>query len=152
MNAAERSPAQRHADVVATPASDVMSQPVMSVSQELCVGDALTAMVASGLRHLVVVDDGSRCLGIITDRAIASAWATDPTALTRQSVRALLDSRPAIVGRDALVQDVARTMFVDGVDAVAVIDRSGHAVGIVTGSDLVALMATCARDEHLLDE
>ena len=151
MNAAERESAKRHADVVATPAVDVMSQPVMSVSQELCVGDALAAMVGSGLRHLVVVDDDARCLGIIADRAIASAWATDPTALTRQSVQALLD-RPAIVGRDALVRDVARTMFVDGVDAVAVIDRSGRAVGIVTGSDLVALMATCARDEGFSEE
>jgi hypothetical protein len=33
-------------------------------------------------------------------------------------------------------------MYVDAVDAVAVIDRSGCPVGMVTGSDLIALMAT----------
>ena len=40
------------------------------------------------------------------------------------------------------MRDVARAMYLDGVDAVAVIDRTGCPVGIVTGGDLVALMAT----------
>jgi len=36
-------------------------------------------------------------------------------------------------------------MHVDRVDAVAVIDRTGCPIGMITGGDLVALMATRVR-------
>ncbi len=47
-----------------------------------------------------------------------------------------------MVGLDATVGDVAQRMRLDAVDAVAVIDRTGGPVGMVTGSDLISLMAT----------
>jgi CBS domain-containing protein len=46
-----------------------------------------------------------------------------------------------LVGADASVGEVARVMHTDGVDAVAVIDRGGRPIGMVTGGDLIAVMA-----------
>jgi CBS domain-containing protein len=131
-----------HQDLVARPVVEVMSHPVFSVTADLLLGDALAAMVRTGRRHIAVVDDDLRCRGVIGDRAVAAAWAHDPTALTRMMVGQLLEPRPSIVGSDATVRDVARAMYLDGVDAVAVIDRTGTPIGMVTGGDLVALMAT----------
>jgi predicted transcriptional regulator len=99
-------------------------------------------MVRTGRRHLAVVDGEGRCLGVVGDRAVAAAWAADPNALASVRVRRLLDTRPSLVGVASTIGDVAQTMYVDAVDAVAVIDRSGCPVGMVTGSDLIALMAT----------
>jgi CBS domain-containing protein len=129
-------------DLVTLPVAEVMSCPVFSVPADALLGDALAVMLQTGRRHLAVVDAGFRCLGVIGDRAVAAAWAIDPTALAHTRVRRILDPRPSVVGSDAAVRDVARVMHLDAVDAVAVIDRTGCPVGIVTGGDLVALMAT----------
>lgn len=130
-----------HTDLVTRPVVEVMSRPVFSVTADVLLGDALAAMVRTGRRHIAVVDTDFRCRGVVGDRAVAAAWAHDPTALARTMVGQLLETRPSIVGTDATVRDVARAMHVDGVDAVAVVDRTGCPVGMVTGGDLVALMA-----------
>jgi CBS domain-containing protein len=130
-----------HRDLLARPAADIMSHPVRSVPSGALLDDVLAAMVRSGLRHLAVVDDGGRCLGVVGDRALVAAWASDPMALARTPVRRVLDRRPSLVGVHATAGEVAREMYVDGVDAVAVIERSGQPVGMITGSDLIRLMA-----------
>ncbi|TNH31122.1 CBS domain-containing protein [Micromonospora orduensis] len=42
---------------------------------------------------------------------------------------------------EARVIDAARLMRAGGVEAVAIVDADGNPVGIVTGSDLIALLA-----------
>lgn len=143
-----------HRDLVALPVADVMSHPVLSVTADVLLGDALAAMVRTGRRHIAVVDRAFRCLGVIGDRAVAAAWAVDPTALACTRVAHILDRRPSVVGTEATVRDAARAMYLDGVDAVAVIDRHGCPVGMITGGDLVALIAAQvgAEDEPGDDE
>jgi CBS domain-containing protein len=89
----------------------------------------------------VVVDQPGRCVGVIADRAIAAAWAADPMALECVAVAAMLEPRPTVAGADASVGEVAQVMHTDGVDAVAVIDRGGRPIGLITGGDLIAVMA-----------
>ncbi|HEU5109081.1 MAG TPA: CBS domain-containing protein, partial [Micromonosporaceae bacterium] len=104
-------------------------------------GDALRAMVRLRHRHLLVVDDAGRCIGVLVDRAIAAAWAKDPASLSARPVRSALRTPPAMVGTRAKVLDVSRLMRAGGVDAVVVADEDGRPVGIVTSTDLVALLA-----------
>ncbi|GIJ21984.1 hypothetical protein Vlu01_26080 [Micromonospora lutea] len=123
------------------PVTEVMSSPVLSVSVDTRLGDALEAMVRTGRRHLVVVDTAGRCAGVLADRAVAAAWAHDHAALTRLTVAQALDPDPAVVNSHAKVVDAARLMRARGVDAVAVLNPDGLPMGIVTGSDLIALLA-----------
>ena len=125
-----------HQDLVARAATGIMSSPAIAILGSARLGSALTALTRTGLRHLVVVDERSRCVGVI-----AAAWAADPAALECVTVAGVLEARPAVVGAHASVGEVARVMHTDGVDAVAVIDRGGRPVGLVTGGDLIALMA-----------
>jgi CBS domain-containing protein len=131
-----------HADIVSLPVSAIMSRPVFTITTDVVLANALMAMVRTGRRHLAVVDARDRCVGVIGDRALAAAWASDPTALAVMCVHHLLDARPSVVGLDATVGDVARRMHGDAVDAVAVIDSTGVPVGMISGSDLIGLMAT----------
>jgi CBS-domain-containing membrane protein len=120
----------------------VMSSPVRCVPSVTSLADALQTMVVAGLRHLAVADSGGRFIGILSDRAIAAAWAADPAGLASTSVRAVLEPGPAMVRPGAHVLDAARAMRTTGTDAVAVIDEvTGAVVGIVTGSDLIAQLA-----------
>jgi CBS domain-containing protein len=139
---ATRGATPRHQDLTARPVDQIMSTPVFSVTADLRLVDALAAMVRTRLRHLVVVDDAGRCRGVVADRTITAAWAIDPTALSLTPIGRILDKRLAVVGAEATVAEVAQAMHTDAVDAVAVIDRTGCPVGLVTGGDLVALLAT----------
>ncbi|MFC7759904.1 HPP family protein [Catellatospora bangladeshensis] len=123
------------------PVREIMSKPPCCARTSSALAEALAEMGRERLRHLVAVDDGGRCAGVISDRVIAAAWAADPMSLTARTIGSVIDRQPAIVGPDATVMDAARLMGAAGVDAVAVVDRRGVAVGIVTGADLVALLA-----------
>jgi CBS domain-containing protein len=131
----------KHQDLVAQPVTEVMSSPAVAIVRSARLGSALAALTRTGLRHLAVIDERSRCVGVIADRAIAAAWAADPAALECVPVAAVLEPRPAVVGADASVGEVARVMHTDAVDAVAVIDRTGRPIGLVTGGDLIAMLA-----------
>ena len=72
-----------HRDLIALPVAEFTSHPVLSVIANVMLGDVLSAMVGTGLRHLAVVNDADRCVGVVGDRAVAAAWAADPTALDR---------------------------------------------------------------------
>jgi CBS domain-containing protein len=119
----------------------VMSSPVTCVPIAMPLSEALQTMVRAGLRHLAVLDHDGRFIGILSDRAIASAWATDPGGLAYTTASTVLEPGPATVSRAAHVLDAARVMRAAGTDAVAVLDEAGTIIGIVTGSDLIAQLA-----------
>lgn len=125
------------------PISEVMSKPAVTVAENALLDDALMKMISTGLRHLAVVDEHGTCVGMLSDRIIAAAWAADYHALTCRSVATVLDPEPALISARSAVIDAARKMRETAVDAVAVVDPEGRPVGVVTGSDLVSLLAVC---------
>jgi hypothetical protein len=78
-----------------------MRSPVYKVSEHLVLRHVLAAMIATGRRHLAVMDSRGRCHGVVGDRPIAAAWAEDPSSMAHQRVRHVLDARPAVIGTDA---------------------------------------------------
>ncbi len=123
------------------PIAEIMSKPAVTIAVTASLDDALATMIDTGLRHLAVVDPEGRSLGILSDRTIAAAWASDYYAMARRLVVTVLEAEPAVVRWDAGVIDAARLMRDKAIDAVAVVDASGVPIGVVTGSDLVALLA-----------
>jgi CBS domain-containing protein len=118
-------------------AGQAMSRPVLTVDISESLWDAWQLLSVSGLRHLVVVDDG-RCAGVISDRMILSDIPVEEERLRRRDVGELLSRAPArSVLHTAPLADVARTMARYSAEAVPVLDERGRLVGIVTGSDLV---------------
>ncbi|MEJ3747035.1 CBS domain-containing protein [Actinomycetes bacterium KLBMP 9797] len=135
-------PARTRAEQFAgRPVTDVMSRPVASVPEDTLLGDALRLMVQSRHRHLVIVDSAGRCVGVLVDRAVAAAWAHDPMSLDRLRVGAIMRPTAEPVRSRAKARDAARAMRDSGTDAVVVVDEEGAPVGIVTGTDLIALLA-----------
>jgi CBS domain-containing protein len=118
-----------------------MSKPTVTIEARALLDRALRKMITKGLRHLAVVDEDGRCLGMLSDRTIAAAWATDYEALSRQTVMTALDLEPAVLSEHCAVVDAARIMRRTGTDAVAVIDGDRRPIGVITGSNLVSLLA-----------
>lgn len=130
-----------HMRLARRPIAQVMSKPVVAISAGALLDDALVKMIGTGLRHLAVVNDQGHCVGVLSDRAIAAAWAVDYGSLSHRTVASVLDPQPATIDVDRAVVDAARLMHTAAVDAVAVVDSEGKPVGVVTGSDLVSLLA-----------
>lgn len=122
------------------PITSVMSK-AETVSARALLEEALVHMAHSGVRYIAVVDEQGRCLGVLSDRVVTAAWAIDYDALSHRTVAGVLDLEPAVISaRDAVV-DAARLMHAKGVDAVAVLDDHGRPVGMVSGGDLINLLA-----------
>jgi len=80
----------KHQDLVSRPVTGIMSSPAVAILGPARLGSALAALTRSGLRHLAVVDERGRCVGVVADRTIAAAWAADPMALECVTVAAML--------------------------------------------------------------
>ena len=117
--------------------SQAMTRPVLTIDVSESLWDAWQLLSVSGLRHLVVVDDG-RCLGVISDRMILTDIPVSEERMRSRGVGDLLSRAPArSVTQTAPLADVARIMARYSAEAVPVVDSLGRLVGIVTGSDLV---------------
>lgn len=84
--------------------AETMTKPVATVPADAFVYVALARMTRMGLRHLVVVDDDKRPLGMITGRALLKVRATEALVLgdsvesarDGQDMRAIIDKLPKL--------------------------------------------------------
>ena len=100
-------------------------------------GDHVAAPVMRPVRRVM----SSPVVCVTTDRAIAAARAHGPESLEAATVRSVVEPEPPVVGEEASVAEAARLMRRTGVDAVAIVDADRRPIGIVTGSDLVTILA-----------
>ncbi|MGY0234226.1 CBS domain-containing protein [Longispora urticae] len=128
-------------DLTDRPVMGVMSRPVVAVTLDTDPIEALRLLTTHRIRHLVVLDRDGLCAGVLSDRAIAAAWAVDPFGLNRRRAGELLGGERATLAHQATIGQVARFMKEHGVDAVAVVDDLGLPVGVVTAKDLIDVLA-----------
>ncbi len=55
-------------DAAATPVSEIMSTPVKSVSADTLTGRAIEIMTRNRFRHLAVIDDADKVVGLLSSR------------------------------------------------------------------------------------
>lgn len=120
-------------------AGDVMTPDVLGIVPSAPLEVALRMMVEAAVRHLPVVDRG-HCLGVVHEsdvlwRLFSAAGRRPPT------VGAVVRKPPLAVAAGDSVRVVARRMVEAGTDAALVL-QDGRLVGIVTGVDLLRLVAT----------
>jgi CBS domain-containing protein len=118
---------------------DVMTPDVLGIVPSAPLEVALRMMVEAAVHHLPVVDDG-RCLGVVHEPDVLwRLWSA--VGVLSPTVGAVV-RRPALaVAMDDTVPVVAGRMVDAGTD-VALVLEDGGLVGIVTGTDLLRLVAT----------
>ena len=116
----------------------VMTPDVLGIVPSAPLEVALRMMVEAAVHHLPVVDDG-RCLGVVHEQDVLwRLWSA--VGVLPPTVGAVV-RRPALaVAVDDTVPVVARRMVDAGTD-VALVLENGGLVGIVTGTDLLRLVA-----------
>lgn len=129
-------------------ALDAMTPFPFTIGPDAPLSDAVALMVDRHVRHLPVVDSASSVIGMVSERDVRTAIG-DPLAYREQRSRTTAQyrvrdvmTRPAVpVAFDRPIVEIAR-MFTDGkLDAVAVVDKFGALLGIISYVDALRVLS-----------
>ena len=127
---------------------DIMTKSPITVRLEMPVLDAQQLMAKSRFRHLLVTE-GGRLLGIVTDRDIRLNLPSPATSLSvweinylmaRLTVESVMTKTVISVEPERDASEAARIMLDHKIGALPVID-GGVVVGIVTETDMLRAFA-----------
>jgi CBS domain-containing protein len=113
--------------------SDLMTTAIITVRPDEAVREAHADMRMGAFRHLPVVDERGRLVGIVSDRDILRTLArprdtTIAEIMTRDPVTVVAD-RPAHIA--------AQIMLDRTIGAVPVVNEEGRLIGLVTQTDFL---------------
>jgi acetoin utilization protein AcuB len=135
-------------------AQEIMTKNPLTVPLETAVSDARRMMAERRIRHLLITD-GHRLVGIVTDRDIRLNMPSPATSLSvweinylvaRLSVDSIMTAPVITVDPRRNVVGVARIMLDHKIGALPVVDE-GMIVGIVTETDVLRAFAAMAESE-----
>lgn len=130
-----------------TPAtvSDVMTRKIVTVTEGDALEDAEQGMQRLRFRHLPVVDDRGRLIGLLSHGDLlhaASSFLSDHEAesnavILRQPVRRVMQQEVLTVQpEDSLIQ-AGKVLYESKIGCLPVVDAEGALLGILTKSDFV---------------
>jgi acetoin utilization protein AcuB len=120
-----------------------MSRPVITVSPDMPINDALVMFKKERIRRAPVMKNG-KLLGIVSERDLLNASPSSVTTLSvwemnylisKVTVKQVMSKKVITVNRDTPIEEAARIMADNKFGGVPVVD-SGKVVGIITETDL----------------
>lgn len=135
------------------PVSDIMTRQVIRIGMDQSVREARDILAEFGIHHLVVTD-GVRLVGVISDRDVLHAISPfagkidersrDVASLNRR-IHQIMSRAMVSVTPDERIAEAGRIMLARGISCLPVIDGSGHLAGIVTDRDILLWCITRAE-------
>jgi acetoin utilization protein AcuB len=131
---------------------ELMTGSLVTVRPDTPVLEARHTMVQRRIRHLLVTDDRSELLGIVTDRDIRLNLPSQATSLSVWEVNHLLSQLTVgrvmtasvmTIGPDREARDAAQLMLDHKIGALPVVD-AGRLIGIVTETDMLRAFVRAA--------
>jgi CBS domain-containing protein len=128
--------------------SEVMTEATVSDSAQDTLAEAARKMWEQQTGSLLVVDDGSELIGIITERDILRAVATG-VSLDTATVAEVMTKDLTTVGPGTSLREAAKLMATLWVRHLPVMD-GGRVVGIVSQRDLAGVLAEALNEPDTL--
>jgi acetoin utilization protein AcuB len=125
-----------------------MSKNVVTIDANDAMQDAMRVLKEHGIRMLPVMKKG-KLVGIVTDRDLKKASASDATTLeihellyllTKIKVNDIMTRDPIAVPPDYTVEETARVLLDGKISGAPVVDDYGQVVGIITQTDLFRVL------------
>jgi acetoin utilization protein AcuB len=133
-----------------------MSKNVITIDADDSMQDAMALLKEHGIRMLPVMKKG-RLVGIVTDRDLKNASASDATTLeihellyllTKVKVKDIMTKDPITVPPDYTVEETAQVLLESKISGAPVVDDSEKVVGIITQSDLFRVLMSLTGIEN----
>ena len=128
--------------------AQIMHKDVVTVSTDDTLNTAARVLKEKKIKHLPVVTGDYKVAGIITDRDLKRASASDATLLEvhellylldRVKMSAVMTKRPKTAAPGMTVERAARTMVDAKIGCLPVVEK-GKLLGIVTNTDLLGVL------------
>ncbi len=125
-----------------------MSKKVVTIDTNDSMSHAIKLLKENKIRMLPVVKN-SRLVGIVTDRDLKQASASDATTLdihellflvARIKVKDIMTQDPITVPPNFTVEETAEVLLKNRISGVPVVDHSGNVVGMITQTDLFRVL------------
>jgi CBS domain-containing protein len=114
---------------------DLMSTALLTVNASETIAEAHIEMEVGVVRHLPVVDDRGRLVGVLSDRDILRALASkQPLRVADVMSRDVITTSP-----QAHAYTAAGLMIEHKIGSLPVVDEAGALVGLVTQTDFLEL-------------
>lgn len=121
-------------------ADQIMSRPVIVVSQDSAVADAWRTLRDNRIRQAPVVDDGRTLIGLVSERDLLTAIDVEDGEVIAARQRLVREVMTTPVVASAPVTDIRRiasVMLEHEVDGVPIIAENGRIMGFVSRSDIL---------------
>jgi CBS domain-containing protein len=122
---------------------DLMSTAVVTFRPGDLVRKADEQMKAAAIRHLPVVDEHNRVVGILSNRDIAKAMrARRPLPVSKVMSLPVIRATP-----DMAASEAAQLLLEKKIGSLPVVDEDDTVVGIITETDFLSLIEKLLRGE-----
>ncbi|PIE55775.1 MAG: acetoin utilization protein AcuB [Desulfobulbus propionicus] len=125
----------------------IMNTSLITVSPETSLVEARKLVEEKGIDHLLVVE-GERLVGILSDRDLKQYWASPATSLSQHELTYLLNKvvmkmvmvkTVVTVSPDTTIERAAYTMTENDINALPVVENE-RLVGIITSTDVIGVL------------
>lgn len=125
-----------------------MSRNVVTINEDDSMQDALKSMKQHNIRMMPVLKNG-RLVGVVTDRDLKRASASDATTLdvhellyliSKIKVKNIMSKNPISVSPDLTVEETAEILLNNKISGTPVVDEKGEVVGTITQTDLFRVL------------
>jgi acetoin utilization protein AcuB len=121
-----------------------MHQPAITVERKESLQDAIHLMKEHRIRRLPVTDKGALC-GILTDRDVKRASASDATTLdihellyliSKIKVASIMTRKVHTIHQDWTIEEAAALLLTHKISGAPVVNDKGRLVGVITQTDI----------------
>ncbi len=125
-----------------------MSKPAITIDENESMNDAIKMLKKHNIRMLPVMRKG-KLIGIITDRDLKRASASDATSLeihellyllSNIKIKTIMTKNPVMVPPDYTIEETAEVLLKHKISGVPVVDKYGDIVGIITQNDIFRII------------
>jgi len=135
--------------------AEVMTRDPVTARPYQPVLEAVALMTERGFKHVPILDDAGRLVGIISDRDVrtaigdpAEALHRDLTELEEMPISSVMTAPAESVSDEAPLVEVAHRLAHESIGALPVVDRGGRVVGIVSYVDVVRKLLDLVTSRH----
>lgn len=130
--------------------SNWMSKPVITANVNDSMQEAMRLLKKNDIRFLPVMESG-KLVGVVTDRDLKRASASDATTLeihelfyllSKIKVKGVMTKNPVTVPPTFSIEETALVLIKNKISAVPVVDGNGQVVGVITQTDLFRVLTT----------
>lgn len=123
------------------PLRDLIKESLVSCEENESITDVCQTMKSRDVGAVLVVDEQSKPLGIITDRDIVIRGMAESIDFKKTTVGKLMTKSVDTVNLDMGLEDVISLMRDKQIRRVPVVDENGKAVGLISFGDVFGLLA-----------